>query len=254
MALARARFAVSSLPQESKTPTHRQASNKSSSQGLAAESHLIQNFTKQARENYAAHPELLPKIELPADIQEMADFDARLDAALEKSAKLLDEAKAQLAAPCVAPDELTAEEIAELERKREWDRRYAEADAFNDAWLARNENLFNEVMGLIDECEAKGTVIPDDVVVPEPPPTPTLEGMKAPESIAAWIRDSKKHIPQSPPKPSAALEALKEIQAKAAASPAKQKKRRALDWAEELSGLNATLFLGGITHADVWQA
>lgn len=175
------------------------------------ESPLVQELMAQAREKYVTQTELVPKIELLADTQKTMNFDERFDAALKKSNDLLSEAEAQLAAPCVAPTELTQEEEAELKREEDWNGLYKQADSFNDAWLRRNDQLLGDVTKLIDECDMERVTLPPDLCVAVPPPTPTLEQMDVPAPIASWIRASKRHLTQQPPNPSPAVDALRQI-------------------------------------------
>lgn len=92
---------------------------------------------------------------------EQLDFDDRVEAAIAKSSALIAEAKAQLAAPIVAPEELTEEEEEEVRRNRAWDLQYQQKNQAVDEAMARNQALFENVMGTIDDMEAKGIPIPD---------------------------------------------------------------------------------------------
>ena len=92
---------------------------------------------------------------------EQLDFDKRVDAAIAKSSALIAKAKAQLAAPKVAPEELTEEEEEEARRNRAWDLQYQQKNQAIDEAMARNQALFENVMATIDDMEAKGIPIPD---------------------------------------------------------------------------------------------
>jgi hypothetical protein len=92
---------------------------------------------------------------------EQLDFDKRVEAAIAKSSALIAEAKAQLAAPKVAPEELTEEEEEEARRNRAWDLEYQQKNQAIDEAMARNQALFEDVMTTIDDMEAKGIPVPD---------------------------------------------------------------------------------------------
>lgn len=185
-------------------------------------SSLVRGLEAQARAKFAAHPELLAKPEHPTNVQQVIDFNARHDKAMTACERLLAEARRQLAAPCTAPEDLTVEEKAELEREAEWDRMYARSNTVVDAQSDRNERLFDEVMRLIDAYEAEGIPTPDEVEVPVAPPSPSLSGLNVPKDVMAWIADSKQHAPPPSPKPSPAVESLKKILAADAAERAKK--------------------------------
>jgi hypothetical protein len=89
------------------------------------------------------------------------DFDERVEAAIAKSSALIAEAKAQLAAPKVAPEELTKEEEEEAHRNRAWDLQYQQKNQAIDKAMERNQALFEDVMATIDDMEAKKIPIPD---------------------------------------------------------------------------------------------
>jgi hypothetical protein len=89
------------------------------------------------------------------------DFDQRVEAAIAKSSALIAEAKAQLAAPKVAPEELTEEEEEEARRNRAWDLQYLQKNQAIDEAMEPNQALFEDVMDTIDDMEAKGVPVPD---------------------------------------------------------------------------------------------
>jgi len=92
---------------------------------------------------------------------EQLDFDERVEAAIAKSSALIAEAKAQLAAPKVAPEKLTEEEEEEVRRNRAWDFQYQLKNQVIDEAMERNQALFEGVMATIDDMEAKRIPIPD---------------------------------------------------------------------------------------------
>lgn len=89
------------------------------------------------------------------------DFNQRVEAAIAKSTALIAEAKAQLAAPKVAPEELTEEEEEEARRNRAWDLQYQRKNQAIDEAMEPNQALFEDVMAMIDGVEAKGVPVPD---------------------------------------------------------------------------------------------
>lgn len=92
---------------------------------------------------------------------EQLDFDNRVEAAIAKSSSLIAEARAQLAAPKVAPEELTEEEEEEARRNRSWDLQNQQKNEVIDEALARDQALFEDVMATVDDMQAKGVPIPD---------------------------------------------------------------------------------------------
>jgi len=92
---------------------------------------------------------------------EQLDFDKRVEAAIAKSSALIAEAKAQLAAPKVAPEELTEEEEEEARRNRAWDLQFQQKDQAIDEAMERSQALFENVMATVDDMEAKGIPVPD---------------------------------------------------------------------------------------------
>jgi hypothetical protein len=89
------------------------------------------------------------------------DFDDRVQAAIAKSSALTAEAKAQLAAPKVAPEELTEEEEKEARRNRAWDLQHRQKNQATDEAMERNQALFEDVMATIDDMEAKRMPVSD---------------------------------------------------------------------------------------------
>ncbi|GAB7331197.1 hypothetical protein MBLNU13_g02666t2 [Cladosporium sp. NU13] len=88
------------------------------------------------------------------------DFDKRVEAAIAKSSALIAEAKAQLATPKVAPEELTEEEEEEARRNKVWDLQYQQKKQAIEEAMERNQALFENVMGTIDGMEAKWMPMP----------------------------------------------------------------------------------------------
>jgi len=154
----------------------------------------------EARAKYFCHPELTEKVltscKLPPPSRiptpEQMEYNERLDSAIVKSETLLAQARAQLAAPVsdFLPTELTGAELVEKEDAERWMAGYRFTDKLTDTMLAKNQRLYEEVMGLIDECEADGATIPDDIEVPPAPPTPTLAELKVPQEAKDWMAQS----------------------------------------------------------------
>ena len=111
-------------------------------------------------------PQLPPYVPTP----ETLDFDERLDAAVSKSELLLKQALEQLAKPCVAPDELTPEELDEEEQSAAFDAEYSRKNQIVDQHMKRNQKLFDNVMSTMNDMETKGIGLPDcsDIIDPSP--------------------------------------------------------------------------------------
>jgi hypothetical protein len=92
---------------------------------------------------------------------EQLDFDERVEAAIAKSSALIAEAKAQLAAPRIAPGKLTEEEQQEARRNAAWNLQYQKKNQAIDEVMERNQALFGDVMATIDDMEARGIPIPN---------------------------------------------------------------------------------------------
>ena len=92
---------------------------------------------------------------------EQLDFDKRVEAATAKFSSLIAEAKAQLAAPKIAPEELTEEEEEEARRNRERDLQHQQKNQAIDEATERKQALFENLTDTVDDMEAKGIPIPD---------------------------------------------------------------------------------------------
>ena len=125
---------------------------------------------------------------------ENLDMTERTDVAIAKSTQLIEEAKAQLAKPIsdYLPAQLTAEEQAEKDAADEWQKGCDHANATIDRMMAKNQELFQEVMDSIAEVEKAGILLPDDVRVPSPPSISTVTEIPAvPEAVKSYIEKSK---------------------------------------------------------------
>ncbi|KAI7234484.1 hypothetical protein KC330_g4819 [Hortaea werneckii] len=125
---------------------------------------------------------------------ENLDMMERPDVAIAKSTQLIEEAKAQLAKPVSAylPAQLTAEEQAEKDAADQWQKGCDHANATIDRVMAKNQDLFQDVMDSIAEVEKAGISLPEDLRVPAPPPTSTVAEIAAvPEAVKLYIEKSK---------------------------------------------------------------
>ncbi|RMY64411.1 hypothetical protein D0863_09836 [Hortaea werneckii] len=125
---------------------------------------------------------------------ENLDMMERTDVAIAKSTQLIEEAKAQLARPVSAylPAQLTAEEQAEKDAADQWQKGCDHANATIDRMMAKNQDLFQDVMDSIAEVEKAGIPLPEDLRVPSPPPTSTVAEIAAvPEAVKQYIEKSK---------------------------------------------------------------
>ncbi|KAI7281010.1 hypothetical protein KC345_g4417 [Hortaea werneckii] len=130
---------------------------------------------------------------------ENPDMMERTDVAIAKSTQLIEEAKAQLAKPVsdYLPTQLTAEEQAEKDGADEWQKGCNDANATIDRMMAKNQDLFEEV---ITEVEKAGILLPEDVRVPPPPPISTVAEIPAvPEAVKSYIEKSKASASSSDP-------------------------------------------------------
>ncbi|GAB1742200.1 hypothetical protein NU219Hw_g7761t1 [Hortaea werneckii] len=123
-----------------------------------------------------------------------SDMMERTDVAIAKSTQLIEEAKAQLAKPVSAylPAQLTAEEQAEKDAADQWQKGCDHANATIDRMMAKNQDLFEDVMDSIAKVEKAGIPLPEDLRVPSPPPTSTAAEIAAvPEAVKLYIEKSK---------------------------------------------------------------
>lgn len=154
----------------------------------------IDNAMAIARARYKANPELESQVEPNPFIstEDDLDFNERYGIAFTQSQSLLMQTRLQLAAPCVAPHELTAGEWSEKAEADEWDYRYQRADTVTDRMLVENDDLFENVMGTICDLECDKALLLGDVDVPGPPASPKLEYIRGvPEDVRQWLRNSK---------------------------------------------------------------
>ncbi|KAK4539499.1 hypothetical protein LTR36_010897 [Oleoguttula mirabilis] len=155
----------------------------------------------QARAKYAANPKLVAQIRanalarlakpLPLTPEDF-DFTERVDCAISSSSRLLDQARAQLAAPNsdFLPAELTPDEVAEREAVKKWEEGRRLAEGATDSMFERNQTLFDDVIGLTAAIEQAGLPMPSDIKIAPPPPTPTLEHLNVPQQVKAWIAEA----------------------------------------------------------------
>ncbi|KAK1812507.1 hypothetical protein LTR12_013093 [Friedmanniomyces endolithicus] len=167
------------------------------SQSSPADFSHLDSMMVAARAKYAADPALTFKIradaiaKLPTSLPPTPttlNFKECQDRAIAKSSNLIAEAQAQLAAPLsdFLPTELTAEEIAEQKEAETWMQGYKLANERSDRLLGNSQKLFEDVMDTIDQMQADGIPIPEDYLLPLPPPTPQAE---SPPMPGAWFAD-----------------------------------------------------------------
>ena len=137
----------------------------------------------------------IAKVTMPlSPTPENLDMMERTDFAIPKSTQLIDEAKAQLAKPVSAylPAQLTAEEQTEEDAADQWQKGCDHANATIDRMMAKNQDLFQDVMDSIAEVEKAGILLPEDLRVPSPPPTSNVAEIAAvPEAEKLYIQRSK---------------------------------------------------------------
>ena len=107
---------------------------------------------------------------------------------------MLAEARAQFVALKVAPAEFTPAEQRDKARAERWDVAYEREKAFNNERLDNSQNLFEEVMGMIDSNSTHGLPLPSDTNVPDPPASSKtgVEKMRPiPDDIKQWVVDSR---------------------------------------------------------------
>jgi hypothetical protein len=97
----------------------------------------------------------------PSPILEAQNFNHRVETAIASSTALIAQAQAQLAAPSLAPTELTAEEQAEAERNSAWDALYQQREDDIACISASNEASFQGLSALLNDAEMGNLTVPD---------------------------------------------------------------------------------------------
>ena len=118
----------------------------------------IDKCMSEAREKYAAHPELRPKVEearVPVPTPEDLGTNERLDYALTKSSELLAEAIAGLESRHDAPFELTASERFDQAAAKSWAKQYEDAEAQTESVLNMSGDFAETLKELIDSIQIK---------------------------------------------------------------------------------------------------
>ena len=156
-----------------------------------------------ARAVYAADPSRVSSIRaealaslpkpLPPSPEEL-DFSERVDRAVVQSMSMLVQAEEQLAAPISAflPSEQTASELADKSAEQAWHQKYELVDGYTDRMLEKSQELFADVMLLIDGHEQSDVPLPDDTELPTPPPSPLLLQLNVPGGVKTWVAASQK--------------------------------------------------------------
>ena len=99
----------------------------------------------------------------PSPILETENFNKRVETAIASSTTLIAQAKAQLAAPKIAPAELTAEEQAEAERESAWNASYQQKEIAIACISSGNQALYHgqELAALLNDAEMGNLTVPD---------------------------------------------------------------------------------------------
>lgn len=115
----------------------------------------------EAAEASSPNPSSQPP--LPSPILETQNFNARVETAIASSTALVAQAQAQLAAPKIAPAELTAEEQAEAERESAWKASHRQKGIAIACASADNQLLFHGegLATLLNDAEMGNLTEPD---------------------------------------------------------------------------------------------
>jgi hypothetical protein len=99
----------------------------------------------------------------PTPILETQHFNKRVETAIASSTALIAQVKAQLAAPKIAPADLTAEEQAEAERESAWNVSYQQKEIAIACASVGNQLLFHgeELAALLYDAEMGNLTVPD---------------------------------------------------------------------------------------------
>ncbi|KAM0698320.1 hypothetical protein Q7P36_001786 [Cladosporium allicinum] len=129
-------------------------------------SHLVPMMMAYCRAAAAAAAVAAPipsRQPLPSPILETKNFNKRVETAIASSTTLIAQAKAQLAAPKIAPAELTAEEQAEAERESAWNASYQQKEIAIACISSGNQALYHgqELAALLNDAEMENLTVPD---------------------------------------------------------------------------------------------
>jgi len=123
---------------------------------------MLMSFYRHQAAKAAAAP--TPNSQTPSSpILEAQNFNQRVETAIANSTALIAQAQTQLAAPNLAPAELTAEEQAEAERNSAWDVLYQQREADIACASASNQVSFQdqELAALLNDAEMGNLTVPD---------------------------------------------------------------------------------------------
>jgi hypothetical protein len=125
---------------------------------------MLMSYYRSVTAEAAATATLNPSSQaLPSPILEAQNFNTRIETAIASSTALIAQAQAQLAAPNLAPAELTAEEQAEAKRNSAWDVLYQQREDDIACISASNEASFEdqELAALLNDAEMGNLTVPD---------------------------------------------------------------------------------------------
>lgn len=117
----------------------------------------------QANETTTAAPPNANTGSLLSPRLETSEFNKRVKTAIASLSTLINQAKAQLAAPKTAPTELTAEEQAEAQRESAWNSSYQQKEEAIACASARNQASFHchKLATLLHDAETGDLTVPD---------------------------------------------------------------------------------------------
>lgn len=100
---------------------------------------------------------------LPSPVLEAQNFNKRVETAIASSTALIDQARAQLAAPKTAPTELTTEEQTEAERESAWNASYQQKEIAIACVSSGNQALYHgqALATLLNDAEMGNLTVPD---------------------------------------------------------------------------------------------
>lgn len=125
---------------------------------------MLMSYYRSVAAEAAATATLHPSSQaLPSPILEAQNFNTRIETVIASSTALIAQAQAQLAAPNLAPAELTAEEQAEAKRNSAWDVLYKQREDDIACISASNEASFEdqELAALLNDAEMGNLTVPD---------------------------------------------------------------------------------------------
>ena len=147
----------------------------------------INNMTAKARSEHASKAKATssPPVRPTARTEDL-EFEVRSDRLGYTIEGLIDEAREQLAVPCMPPKDRAAAEETESSDGQRWECGFDAADETTDRMLKHSKKLFKNVAVGINDLELNG------VQVTDPPASPQIEWLKdVPIRIKQWTKESK---------------------------------------------------------------